>query len=586
MNFESKHGLFFSAPAILRTGIVVALLAGSSPVARASARAVEITGNRYIATDHIRRLLPPQAWGRERDDVVLRRLQQAYIQQGYLSATIRLERRTADSTLVLLVDEGEVARFGRVRIAGASHFPEPEIRHALGVQIGGPFHPARLRDGIEEMLRRYDGAGFPFAQVWMDSLQLDPDVSRVDLTIHIVEGGNHKVSRIKVEGLQKTREELAVKLSGLAAGEPYDGEKLEEAYLRMSSSGLFEDVAYPEIRLSPQGDGVEALIRVVESRRSNRFSAAFGFADREGTTDRVLSGVVRLDLANIGGTLRDLNVFWRNDGAGRRETRLHFRQRFLFGRRIDFGIRLEQIGLDTLYTWQSLGVETEAPVARLKGGLVNVDLAVYGDRNTFSTNDISKTVRLRVAGGFSYVRGKSGRGAFFEFRNRHTYAKKNLDRRDGGDGGSVSQYIVEARARLALEVGRNVHLTNEANVFTLESGEDLVPLSEQFNLGGASTLRGYRENQFHGRRAAYTRSELEIGRSRHENAYLFADTGYILQETLSATGGVLQDNLFKVGYGFGLRTRSKAGNIDISFGVGEELSLRQTKVHVILDRSF
>jgi outer membrane protein assembly factor BamA len=586
MNFELKHGLSFSTPRILCAGIVVALLAGSPPVSRAGGRAVEITGNRHVATDHIRKLLPPQAWPPERDDVVLRRLQQAYIQRGYLSARILLERHPADSTLVLLVDEGGAARFGRVRIAGAGNFPEQEIRRTLGVESGSTFRPVRLQDGIEEMLQRYDAAGFPFAQVWMDSLQLDPDASRVDLTIHIVEGGSQKVSRVEVAGLQKTREELAVKLSGLAAGDTYDGERLNEAYLRMSNSGLFEDVAYPEIKLSPRGDGVEALIRVVESPRSNRFSSAFGFADREGATDRVLSGVVRLDLANIGGTLRDMNVFWRNDGAGRSETRLRFRQRFLFGRRIDFGIRIEQIGLDTLYTWQSVGVETEAPVARLKGGLLNVDLAVYGDRNTFSADDISKTLRLRVAGGYSYVRGKEGRDTFFEFRNRHAYARKDLDRRDGGDGGSVSQYILEARVRLALEVGGNLHLTNEANILALESGEDLVPLSEQFNLGGAATLRGYRENQFHGRRAAYTRSELEIGRSRRENAYFFADTGYILQETLSATGGVLQDDLFRLGYGFGLRTRSKAGNIDISFGVGEKLSLRQTKVHVILDRSF
>lgn len=566
--------------------LLAVLTITAAAAAGAPAGGVTIDGNRLLRTEYLRRLLPDGLWRRERDDDVLRRVQQAYIQRGYLFAKIRLERGGADSTLVVRVDEGRPARFGRVRIAGASHLREEEVSRIMGVESGATFRPDRMQNGIDALLRRYDGDGFPFAQVWMDSLRLDPDAHGVDLAIHIVEGRNQTVSRVAVGGLQKTREEMAVKLSGLGLGQRYDGGRLNEAYLRLTNSGLFEDVAYPEVKMSSRGSGVEVVIQVVESRKNNSFSSAFGFADREGTTDRVLSGVVRLDLVNIGGTLRDMNVLWRNDGAGRTETRLRFRQRFFFGRRLDFGVRLEQIGLDTLYTWQSLGVETEAPVARVKGGLLSVDFAVYGDRNTFSVDDISKTLRMRLAGGYSYSRGKEGRGTFFEFRNRHSYAAKNLDRRDGVDAGSVSQYIFEASARLAVQLARNLHLANEVNAFVLESREDLVPLSEQFNIGGASTLRGYRENQFHGRRAGYTRSELQVGRSRSENAYLFADTGYILQETAAAAGGVSSDDLFKLGYGFGLRTRSKAGNIDISFGIGDRLSLRQTKVHVILDRSF
>lgn len=586
MSSGSKPERSFSVSlTTVRVCVAAALLVSAVSIAHSRQSTVEITGNRAVPTERIRRLLPRGGWSNDQDDTVLKRVQQAYIQQGYLFASFRLERRPADSTLVLLVDEGDAARFGRVRIAGARHFGEAEVRRTLGVQSGSRFEPDRLQTGIEELLNSYDRAGFPFAQVWMDSLQLDQSARRVHLTIHVVEGGRRALARVSVEGLQKTREELAVKLSGLRVGDPYDGNKLREAYLRLQGSGLFEDVAYPEVRLS-SGDGVEALVRVVESRRSHSFTAAFGFAEREGAENRVLSGVVRLDLVNVGGTLRDFNLFWRNDGEERTETRLHFRQRFVFGRRMDFGVRLEQIGLDTLYTWQSLGVETEAPVARLMGGLLSLDFAVYGDRNTFSVGDVAKTLRLRLAGGYSYLRGKEGRGTLVEFRNRHTYATKSLDRRDGSEGGSVSQYIVEARARLALELGRNVYLANEVNLFDLESSEDLVPLSEQFNIGGASTLRGYRENQFHGRRAAYTRSEIQLGRSRHENAYFFGDTGYVLQEVTDVSGRVVKDDLFKLGYGFGLRTRSKAGNIDISFGVGDKPSLRQTKVHVILDRSF
>ena len=40
---------------------------------------------------------------------------------------------------------------------------------------------------------------------------------------------------------------------------------------------------------------------------------------------------------------------------------------------------------------------------------------------------------------------------------------------------------------------------------------------------GARTVRGYRENQFHGRRVAYARNELRLGRSARDGFYAFVD---------------------------------------------------------------
>ncbi len=224
MNSGSKPGRSFSAlPTTVNVCVVAALLVSAVSIAHGRGSTVEITGNRAVPTERIRRLLPRGGWSNDRDDAVLKRVQQAYIQQGYLFASFHLERRPPDSTLVLFVHEGDAARFGRVRIAGARHFGEAEVRRTLGVESGSRFEPDRLQGAIEELLNSYDGAGFPFAQVWMDSLQLDHSARRVHLTIHVVEGGSRALARVSVQGLKKTREELAVKLSGLRVGDPYDG---------------------------------------------------------------------------------------------------------------------------------------------------------------------------------------------------------------------------------------------------------------------------------------------------------------------------------------------------------------------------
>lgn len=561
--------------------VAVAIVLTAS-LGAAQSRTVAFRGNTYFGDADLDAVIRPVRNGAV--GPVLRRLQDAYIKAGYLFVTITHEA-DAPEAWTFVIDEKERARYGDVRVSGAAHLSEKEIKQALRVDRGQPYEPSQLQASIEALLARYDEEGFPFVQIWMDSLRLRPERNEVNLLVQLIEGSSQQIKRITFNGLRKTRGELAVRLSGLQEGEAYAGARIEDAYLRLSTSGLFDDVTYPTIRLSPDGGGVEALIDVVEPPRGSRFSAAFGYADRESNQDRVLSGVVDLNLVNIGGTLRDLNIHWQNDGAGRSETRFQFRQRFFLGRRMNMAVRLEQVGLDTLYTWQSLGFETEAPVARLAGALLSLDLATYGDRNTFSLGDVSQTLRLRLAGGFSLTRGKANRGTFLRFRNRHIYGLKDLQKRVGQDE-SVSQYTLEMHAQVTSDLTQNVHISNELHGFSLESREDFVPLSEQFYLGGAATLRGFRENQFHGRRTAYTRSELRLGRSRSENAYLFVDSGYVLQETQTVSNTVDKDEKVRVGYGFGLRTISRAGDIDISFGVGDKLSLRQTKVHVILNRSF
>ena len=113
-----------------------------------------------------------------------------------------------------------------------------------------------------------------------------------------------------------------------------------------------------------------------------------------------------------------------------------------------------------------------------------------------------------------------------------------------------------------------------------------MPLSEQFYVGGARTVRGYRENQFHGRRVAYARNELRLGRSPRDGFYVFVDAGYVRQETPQAAGATLIDGTGLTGYGFGVRSLSRVGRLDLSFAVSDGLSLRQTKVHVLLEQNF
>lgn len=561
--------------------LVAAVLA---PVEAAEPQRVVVVGNRVFGTSEVLSLARRGGWkaGGAMDGVHgLSLLQEAYYREGLLGASFAVRSASADSGVVLVIEEGEVARYGQVRVKGAQTRSAGEVADALGMRESAPFVPRLLDARLEELLESYDGAGYPFAQIWLDSLLFEPQGNRVDVVVSVVEGGQKTLANVGVEGLQKTRRELAVRLSGLQPGEPYRADRLQEAYTRLQQSGVFEDVEYPEVRVSADGAGVDAILVVRESKRTNAFAGAVGYATDEGDGEDQVSGVVELKLRNIGGTLKDLGVFWTNDGAGRSETRLRYRDRFFLGRSAAVGASIEQVGLDTLYTWQSVGLNVERPFGR-----VGVSLGANADRNVFSEGQLERSWRVRASLGVTVARGRLRGERFLQLATKFTLAHKKSYLRGPVSEENVEQYIIEAEGEFRARPLPLVSLVAQAVFRTLESGEESLPLPERFYLGGARTLRGYRENQFNGRRVALLRTELPVGRGREECVYPFVDVGYVLQEVAGADSVVHYDGLVRTGYGFGVRTLSRLGTIDLGFGVGEEFSLRQTKVHVVLERTF
>jgi len=549
--------------------------------------AVRIVGNHSISTTILRGLVGTSGFPLHPGDrdVALRRVTGAYLRAGFLGASFELTRDAIDSTWTLRVHEGARARVANTLLRGVPGVDAHRLAGELDLNPGAVFRPARIEQRIDGLLREYDSQGYPFAQVWVDSVGYDRHANTVGLVVTVMLGTRRELAGVVVEGLTRTRKSIVQRLAGVEQGVPYSSRILDDVYLRLVSSRVFEQVEEPTVQLAPDGRRVRAVIRVKEAKRANRFAAALGYATAQGAgTRRVVNGLVHLDLVNIGGTLRDLEVLWSNDGRRRRETRIHFRDRFFTGRALSLGVRLEQVGQDTLYTWQSAGVEVSKPSGRVAGGLVTLGTAVYADRNVFSSGDLLRSWRYRTAFYGSWLAGTL-RGSSLHLKPRITLARKRrIFRADSTS--SLTQVIVEFESEAVAALSRSLRLRAVPVVRMIESSEAVVPLSEQFYVGGARTLRGYRENQFHGRRVATMATELLVGPDRTQNAYLFVDVGYVHTRTQMATGAVIRRNSYPVGVGFGFRTRSSVGNIDLSFGVGDRLSLQQTKVHVLLEQRF
>jgi outer membrane protein insertion porin family len=123
------------------------------------------------------------------------------------------------------------------------------------------------------------------------------------------------------------------------------------------------------------------------------------------------------------------------------------------------------------------------------------------------------------------------------------------------------------------------------------TGDDkVVPLSEQFRFGGANSVRGYQEGEFHGSVTAWASVEARIGRPGGSRLYTFYDLGYFefwsLDPLTVEAADLLRTRGWPRGYGLGLLATTPAGDISLAIGFPGTVDFDQAKLHVTLLESF
>jgi outer membrane protein assembly factor BamA len=119
----------------------------------------------------------------------------------------------------------------------------------------------------------------------------------------------------------------------------------------------------------------------------------------------------------------------------------------------------------------------------------------------------------------------------------------------------------------------------------LDTPEDSLPRWDLFAVGGAVSLRGYREEQFLTPAAWLVQSEWRwLQDERGSALYFFADAGFISP----AAGGGLRDTLnrFLLGSGVGVRQASRLGILGVEYGVARGEGPLDGRIHLRIDAVF
>src|SRR5262245_23720176 len=143
--------------------------------------------------------------------------------KGYVTASIdSLQMDSSSARMVLYV--GEQYKWARVDAKQV----EPVLLNAVGWQeklfTGKPMDFVQLRQWEEKMLDHLENTGYPFARVYLDSLDLDQD--KVSALLKVEKGPLYRVDSIRVYGNAKISNQYLQRYLEIPNGSVYSREKL------------------------------------------------------------------------------------------------------------------------------------------------------------------------------------------------------------------------------------------------------------------------------------------------------------------------------------------------------------------------
>ena len=561
------------------------------PLRAAEVGSVHIEGNEAISARDLRermRTKPGETLDEETLDADIHRILGRYADSGYWSASVAdtlLPRTDGKVDIRLTVREGEQARLNTVHIRGAEQVGTSALLRRMDTRESAIPDAGRLDADIQELLTFYENNGHPFCEIRPD-LRMD-EHGGIDLTLWIDEGPEVHIEEIVAVGHRATRIRTIERAFRFAPGAIYDQRRVDLGYRNLIRLGVFERVDRPEIRYDTATRRMVLLLRVQE-RKPSRLEGAVGYVPGGSSAGGYFVGGIDLSFANLFGTGRRFNAKWSRQDPDASDLELAYREPWVFGlpadaqgafrhtQRLAYTTTEATVSLDMPLSTGLLG-EGELTWAKVipdsawGAGMPGSRSWTVGFGATYDLRDdpLNPTAGLRYRIlGHAGSRRNSSAGGSPAGKARTTTRQLQLD---------LEHFLPVRRRQVA------AFAVHAEQIWT---DEHLLPLSEKLFLGGARTLRGYREEQFSGHRTLWTSLEYRRTMSRRSRAFLFLDMGAFWDRRRAIDRRIETIRRLRAGYGAGLRTESRLGIMGIDYGLAWGDGLSDGKIHFGLTSEF
>jgi outer membrane protein insertion porin family len=498
--------------------------------------------------------------------------------------------------VIIEVDENDTVK--SVSISGSGPIKPDDIKKLIHIKPGTVYSYSQFsNDGIDiENLYRQQGYSAVVSDVAFDPN--NPGVLNVTILVT-------RVAEIKITGNRRTKARVILREMKTKVGDYFNVNTLNKDRQRLYNLDLFDEVTPEDRTLGPGRVGL--TISVVE-KRTGTIGVGVGYSSRQ-----QLVGRAEITDSNFRGMGETLNLIWETGGVvGRSSIELDFTEPWLDNRNTSLSVQLY-----------------DKIVYRFANSLNNSFVSTNAtDQNYFETHigatvGFSRPLMQNYRTSFT-LRGENVRaenlqldpnnaiilqsGPIYSVAGTLIHNNRDLDL-DPATGGLQSANLELGHANLkpasplilpgAGVFGSTTYvkpLLDWRQFFSLQgprprnkpdakrsvvalrlmfgSSTGRLPFFEQYFIGGADTLRGYREDRFWGSNTLLSSVELRQPLANALTGVLFLDAG-------DAWGGDYtgvniagfnqsQDFSLHLGIGFGIRVRTPLGPLRLDFGFGSE----------------
>ncbi|MCE5249860.1 BamA/TamA family outer membrane protein [bacterium] len=475
--------------------------------------------------------------------------------------------------LTFSIEPGKLVKFGLISAEpkendiGVADIPIPEIP-------GQSFTKDMLESVINDIMSRFAENGYPGAEV---TPVLSAHGDTVDITLKYKPGGRAHIDSVAVRGLSRTKDFVVLRELSSIRGMPAGKDAVNEARAivrQLDFLGLSQE---PYLDYAP--DGTCMLVLDLEEKGLGSFDGVIGYQPSDSGESGELIGTVDIDIVNMFGTGRSSRIRWEKLGKQTEDLELVYREpriislpfgvsgHFLQEERGRIGYTLTRFDAKINRRYRRLTVETgyryeKASADSLTSSHANgIEAGI-----TWTEIDDSDNPRSGIRYG----------GTWSALSKAYRFGSKDRARIDH-TAVDLDHYIPTLQRQTVALLIRYRRVQGDK--------ENLDP-ADRYWLGGASTIRGYRERLFPAVEALWGSAEYRFLTGGTSRFFLFVDSGYLIDYVRTADRSFRKKTLTRTGYGFGLRLSTRAGTLGFDYGLGQGDSPGQGKLHVRLSAEF
>lgn len=451
-----------------------------------------------------------------------------------------------------------------------------------------PFRFSEVAKIQKEILDYAEENGFPFAELWLDSLEIVDN--KFSAAFNFEEGPQILFDSIRVEGNAKIKSKFLGTYLGIVMGEPYNQKSIDEIsrninnlpYVRLSSNP----------RLTFQNSEA-TLILNLEQRRINQFDGIIGFLPNASNDNKLMiTGQVDLELYNPFGKGRNIGIHWQRLKENSQNIALQYAQSNILNSPIDFEFDFSFLKEDTLFTDRNVRLKLDY---RLSAVSTFSSISDFKTTNLLETSIYEDNTTLPELIDFSF----NSYGLRFEWHNLDdVYVPKN-GAKFWFEGTAGNKKIIQNNG-IPDELYKDVQLKSFQYTFNL-LGEKYWNLGKQFvllnrfqggqivndqlfkndayRLGGFNSIRGFNENEFYATIYSFLTTEARLFLDEFSYLSLFGDVAWLKSDYEGVSNS---HTPFGIGAGISFSTNAGIFNFVYALGNAQEqsgLNLGQSKIH-------